>query len=174
MVRIVFGVMFIIGGINGVRTSGIASLLIGLVIGAVLIWSGYNAVKKKQAEKENVAEIAERSVMTFSFMPVGTRFECRTPGQFKSRQEVLAITRVGDRCALECYEWQGNPAIMVVSRRVGQDIGVVPAKLTGRVLDLMNQYDTDVEITKKDDFKIDGEEYDGCEAKIYCMERSGR
>lgn len=63
---------------------------------------------------------------------------------------------------------------MIVPEKLGQDIGVVPSELSGKVKDLMERYSTVVEITKKDDFKIHGEEYDGCEAKIYCMERSGR
>lgn len=171
MVRIIFGGLFIIGGFSGLRTGGILSLLFGLVVGALLIWSGCQAIKRKLKDKEKIVDVRESAVTTFSFKPVGTRYECRINGYCKNRQEALALTGIGALCHLQCYEWEGKPAIMIVSDKLGQDIGVVPAKLVNKVLDLMEQYSTVVEIINKDYFKVQGEEYDGCEVKIHCMNK---
>ena len=171
MVRIIFGVLFILSGFSAIQSSGVTTFLVGVAIGAYLIWSGYNARKNKQMEAEEAVRIEAEAVRTYSFKPVGTRFACKIQGRFKERQAILNASQVGETCYLQEYEWEGRPAVMVVSEHFRQDLGVVPEGKVGEVLKLMEVYDTRVRITQKDEFEMNGRLYTGFDAQILCMPR---
>lgn len=70
------------------------------------------------------------SISTYSFQAAGINHSCLFPsGRFKgrTRQFVLDKCHVGDAVYLRPYEWEGEPAFAIMSKKYDTDIGVVPA-----------------------------------------------
>ena len=167
MIKKIIGTLFIIIGIAALSNKDILTATVCIVLGAALIW--YK--REKEVIKGAIASELIEADNVFTFTPVGSRFECRIDGRWHSRQEVLAVVKVGDTCRLSGYEWAGAQSIMVVPDRIEQDLGVVPEHLVDTVMNLMIQYNITVKITAKNEFVKEGETYDGCEATIYCKKK---
>lgn len=57
----------------------------------------------------------------------------------KKRQDLIGRIIPGDILDLEQYEYEGEPALMVINPKTGLDIGVVPAEDVGKILPHLNE-----------------------------------
>lgn len=83
----------------------------------------------------------------------------------KKRQDLIGRIIPGDILDLEQYEYDGEPALMVINPKTGLDIGVVPAEDVGKILPHLNEpyY---VEVVECYDF----DDSDNCGLKLqFCV-----
>lgn len=111
-----------------------------------------------------------RSPKTFSFRLAGVVFPCKYKS-YTDRQEIIALTEIGEPLELKRYEWEGEPALAVMNPRLGADLGVVPARNVDRVLKLMEQYPLEIYVEENTEFDYKGEDYTGCDIRINCIKR---
>lgn len=90
---------------------------------------------------------------TLTIKVVGVTFECMYSDEFSNRQDVLENVEDGDEVIFKQYNYKGRPAVALIHEPTDSDIGVVPADLTEKVLDYMNQYDV-VGLIKDSDWFI--------------------
>lgn len=109
---------------------------------------------------------------TYTFEPTGVRFECKFPSGRTKRQYAISRSRVSDPLELRFYEWEGEPAIMVINKRVGNDIGVARAdKDLPKLQELLDRYDYRAMIEDFTQFEYDGETYSSAVVKVYLYDR---
>lgn len=90
---------------------------------------------------------------TLTIRVAGVTFGCKYSDDFSNRQDVLEIVEDGDNVIFKQYKYKGRPAVALIHEATDSDIGVVPADLTEKVLDYMNQYDV-VGLIKDSDWFI--------------------
>lgn len=169
MVRIVFGALFLCGSLTNLTKGDLPGAAFGLVIGAVLIWYGWKAIEAKREEQRLIQEAEANVITAFTFRLTGVTHECRFARAGTHRQQIISHHKVGDLCFLRIYEWEGEPAVAVVDRKTGEDLGVVPAKDVKKVVELMERYDTVARILTSEDFTYYGKNYTTFVIQIDCM-----
>ena len=178
MIRMAFGVLIVLSCIAGIAEGQIGQAVVVFALGAVIFLWGYRARQDKlamRAEERQMdieaAASASLAVKTFTFRVTGVTHPCRFANGYYDRQTAISSTRIGDPLFLHQYEWEGEPAIAVINRKTGHDLGVVPAEKVQRILKLMQQYDTSAVLVAKEDFDWQNDTYTGCDVRIDCVER---
>lgn len=181
MWKIILGAMFVLVGItNGLKDNDMAFLSVGVAIGAALIFWGLRSRRRRPDAEPGEPVIHEIPVpqerpieKTFSFRVTGTTHQCRFPKRpGTERSYVIARHRVGDAVYPKLFEWEGRPAVAIMSMKEDVDVGVVPATMTMDVVKLMEAYDIDGTIIAKDSFSYRGNLYNGCEVQLNCRTRA--
>ena len=180
MIQIIIGALFLIVGISGgIQRGDMSFLAVGVAIGAGLIFWGFRSRRRTDAEPVEpvIHEVPVPRVMpvekTFSFRVTGTTHQCRFPKRpGTERSYVIARHRVGDAVYPKLYEWEGRPAVAIMSKKEEVDVGVVPATMTMDVVKLMEAYDISGAIIAKDTFEYRGNSYNGCEVQLNCRTRA--
>lgn len=109
---------------------------------------------------------------TFSFQAAGFRFKCRFPNtRFDERQFILVRSHVGDSVSLRQYEWEGKPAIALISDKYGADLGVVPASHVNTILKLTEKYDVIGKIIDLERIEYRKEFYTKCDIELSCFDK---
>lgn len=177
MWKIILGAMFVLVGIsNGLKDNDMEFLAVGVAIGAALIFWGLRSRRRRPDAEPGEPVIHKIPVpqempieKTFSFRVTGTTHQCRFPKRpGTERSYVIARHRVGDAVYLKPYEWEGRPAVAVMSMKENVDLGVVPATLTEDVMELMEQYDVSGKIIATDTFEYRDNSYHGCDVQLIC------
>ena len=177
VIQIIVGALFLIVGISGgIQRGDMSFLAVGVAIGAGLIFWGFRSRRRRTAAEPVEPVIHEVPVpqempveKTFSFRVTGTTHQCRFPKRpGTERSYVIARHRVGDAVYPKLYEWEGRPAVAIMSKKEDVDVGVVPATMTMDVVKLMEAYDIDGTIIAKDSFSYRGNLYNGCEVQLNC------
>lgn len=175
MTKKIFGIIFIIIGINSFFPSGqqhpnIASGIVGLALGAYLLYSSRKNEKKQQDIPSVSEQIQEKPVKTFSFKAAGFRFECKFPskGWQQTRQDILIRSKVGDAINLRQYEWEGEPAFALISDRWRADVGVVPAEHIKTVSMLCEEYTVVGKIISLSRIEYRKDFYTICDIQLSC------
>ena len=143
--------------------------------GFIMVGIGIYMIRRSK-KKEQEAAARERIVIdpikTFSFEAAGFRFNCRFPNNYlRSRQSVLARSRIGDLATLRIFEWEGTPAIAIISQKNGADLGVVPAKHVETVLELCNEFCVVGKIISMNNITYRDEEYYVCGIELSCYKK---
>ena len=180
MIQIIIGALFLIVGISGgIQRGDMSFLAVGVAIGAGLIFWGFRSRRRTDAEPVEpvIHEVPVPRVMpiekTFSLRVTGTTHQCRFPKRLGTeRSYVIARHRVGDAVYPKLYEWEGRPAVAIMSKKEEVDVGVVPATMTMDVVKLMEAYDISGAIIAKDTFEYRGNSYNGCEVQLNCRTRA--
>lgn len=178
MWKIILGAMFVLVGIsNGLKENDMEFLAVGVAIGAALIFWGLRSRQRRQDRNPVIEPVThdvpvpqERPIeKTFSFRVTGTTHQCRFPKRpGTERTYVIARHRVGDAVYPKLFEWEGRPAVAIMSMKEGVDVGVVPATMTMDVVKLMEAYDISGAIIAKDTFEYRGNSYNGCDVQLIC------
>ena len=122
--------------------------------------------KKKESKPTEPVRSPDK---TFTFKPVGVRFECKFPCRWGGeRQIVLMRSKIGDPISLQPYEWNGALAFAVMNDRLGGDVGTVSRKNISKVKALLQDYNVSGVITKFDTFDDD---LTGLEVRLNCFKR---
>jgi hypothetical protein len=178
MIRMIIGVIVALSGFTGFPQGQIVQGLLIIALGAVIFMWGYRARQDKlamRAEERGMdmeaAAYAAQADKTYTFRITGVTHPCRFANGYYDRQTAISSTRIGDPLFLHQYEWEGEPAIAVINRKTGHDLGVVPAEKVQRILKLMQQYDTSAVLVAKEDFDWQNDTYTGCDVRIDCVER---
>lgn len=128
--------------------------------------------RRKPREEKLKVEPPPPPLKTFSFRVTGTTHLCRfTKHPGTDRSFVISRHKVGAPVYPYIYEWEGKPAVAIISVRDNEDLGVVPANLTKKVAELMQMYNVTGFITMIDTFEWHGEMYRGCDVTLECREK---
>lgn len=171
--KVFFGVCFIILAIRFLLEGSFISAIVALFF-ALLLLRTYIALisARKQLPKKTLIDKSVPPVQTYTFQPTGPLHNCRFPDSHLSRQETISRSRRGDVVLLTKYEWEGEDAVAVINRRLGYDVGVVPADQVGVVVNLMDSYDVSGEIVNIDTFEYRGETKKHCDVTLKCYSKS--
>ena len=182
MIQIIIGALFLIVGISGgIERGDMSFLATGVAIGAGLIFWGLRSRRRRQDRNpviepviHEVSVSQERPIeKTFSFRVTGTTHQCRFPKRpGTERTYVIARHRVGDAVYPKLFEWEGRPAVAIMSMKEDVDVGVVPATMTMDVVKLMEAYDISGAIIAKDTFEYRGNSYNGCDVQLICRTKA--
>ena len=106
------------------------------------------------------------------FKAAGVTYKCQKDKE-KSRQDILAGLSAGDFLYLEEFEYNEDPAYLVVDFASDLDIGTVPADLTEMINDKFYGNVTEMEVETVDSFIPDDktEEIYFCKVKLAIYDR---
>ena len=180
MIRMVFGALMVLSGIFTLSSdskNGLMSIVFGVLF---VFWGWYAWTKKKALQQSQVnREImgyaattpAAEATETFTFEVTGVTHECRFSPKGRQRQDVMDDIHIGDSVYLKQYEWQGKPALAVMSPKTSEDIGVAPKGCVKSILSLTGKYDASAIVVSKRYFEYHGNDYATCEVRIDCMDK---
>jgi hypothetical protein len=178
VVKKILGGLFIIFGAGAFVGAGrqqpdYVTGLIAIGVGAYLIYRSKKKVETVKDNRKDIPQQTEKPEKTFSFQAAGFRFKCRFPNtRFDERQFILVRSHVGDSVSLRQYEWEGKPAIALISDKYGADLGVVPATHVNKILKLAEQYTVSGKIISLERIEYRGDFYTKCDIELSCYPKN--
>jgi len=173
MTRKIIGVLFVFAAVKELFSGQFSTAVISLIITALLFRKEILELISIKSASKSIDTIPDTAPLgTFTFQLAGVTHNCRFPDGSLSRVTTISRSRVGDTVMLRQYEWEGKPAIAVISPRArNYDIGVVPANKVSTVCKLMDHYNTAAKIVSIEPFQYRGDSYKNCDVMIEYYER---
>ena len=173
MIRKIIGALFAISAVGELIHGQFSTAVVSLIIAALLFRKEISELIGVKSASKSIDTIpAQAPLGTFTFQLAGVTHNCRFPDGYLSRVTTISRSRIGDVVTLHKYEWEGRPAVAVLSPRAkNYDIGVVPADKTKKVCELMDQYNTVTKIVGIEPFEYKGDNYKDCDVMIEYYER---
>lgn len=171
--RVFFGGFFVFSAIWSLLNGYFFSAIIDLFLAFLLLRNNISLmIARSKLPKVSQINNNNPPVQTYTFQLTGPLHNCRFPDSRLSRQQTISKSRIGDAVVLTKYEWEGEDAVAIINRRLGYDIGVVPADRVDAVVNLMNSYDVFGEIVNIDTFEYKGATKKHCEVTLKCYSKS--